>query len=782
VGLLATSAVATALLIWRASRQGWCEQWSRVGAVGAAYVAASTLFFWQLWLLPDVSVPRGGGDLVSFLYPTYRFAADELAAGRFPFWNPHLFGGAPFAADLQSGLFYPPNLIAFLAARPFTYQSLETLAALHYPLAGLAAYALARELHLTVLSAFASGLVFAFGGFMVAHLGHYNMLAAAAWAPFVVALLLRAIETGRLAWSLIGGGAFSLVLLAGHTQIALYLALTLVVVWLAAVACRSSAAVAVLLPVMALVGVSASAVLLVPAYELTRLSIRADITYAQAAAFAATPVGMLTFVVPGFFGDAPNDYWGLPGSLQESYGYVGVTGLVLAALALALPSRRRLPSALALFGLFWLLVALGETTPLHGWLYRFVPGFDKVRAPGRGLLFVDMALALFAGLGVGRLTCRPTWRTRPPAAWLLRGLALVVAAGALFVAPLFYAAALTSQDKDPVILQRMLTAAGAVDLSFVFLAVVGLIVWRWRRRWRPWLAPGVVALLALDLAVANGRFNPTLDDLLVGYRHDALIDFLRANVGDGRIDTRTGIADVLQPDVALLAGLDDVSGLFNPLMLRSFNSYWEALGSRSVPGYDLLAVRYVVARPDVPLDQTRFRRVFGGDDGLAAFENVAALPRAFVAPNADRLDELAATARLRDPSFDARQTVLLEPGAPAAPSGTGLARYSRPGPGDISVSLSGVTGGYLVVSEVAYPGWHAALDGREVPILRADNLLMAIPLVPGAQEARLSFRPRGWDLALVLTALGWAAVAAGVILALRRPGPATLAADDLPWT
>ena len=782
MGLLVAAAGAAALLAWRASRRGWCEQWSRLGTVVAAYLAASTLFFWQFWLLPDVSMPRGGGDLVSFLYPTYRFAADELAAGRFPFWNPHLFAGAPFAADLQSGLFYPPNLVAFVVARPFTYRSLETLAALHYPLAGLAAYTLARELRLAVLPAFASGLVFAFGGFMVAHLGHYNMLAAAAWSPFVVALLLRAIASGRLAWSLIGGGAFALVLLAGHTQTALYLGLTLVMLWLSAVARWRSAAVAATLPAMALVGAFASAVLLLPAYELTRLSIRAEITYAQAAEFAATPVGLLTFVVPAFFGDAPNDYWGLRGSLQESYGYVGVAGLALAALALAPPSRRRLPSALALFGLFWLLVALGETTPLHGWLYRFVPGFDKVRAPGRGLLFVDLSLALLAGLGVARLTCRPTWRTRPAVAWLLRGVALVVAAGALFVAPLFYAAALTSQDKDPVILRRVLTAASAVDLSLAFLTMTGLIVWTWRRRWRPWLATGAVALLALDLVVANARFNPTTDDLLAGYGHDALVAFLRANVGEGRVDTRTGIADVLQPDVALLAGLDDASGLFNPLMLRGFNSYWEALGSRSVPGYDLLAVRYVVARPDAPLDQTKFRRAFAGDDGLAAFENVKALPRAFVASNADQVDEATATTRLRDPGFDASRTVLLEPGAPAAPPGTGLARYSRPGPGDISVSLSGVTGGYLVVSEVAYPGWRAALDGRDVPILRADNLFMAIPLVPGAQEARLSFRPQGWDLAVALTALGWAAVVTGVILALGRRRQATLAADDLPWS
>src|SRR5436190_3640753 len=147
-------------------------------------------------------MPKGGGDLVSFLYPTYRFAAESIQAGWLPFWNPHLYVGAPFAADLQSGLYYPPNLVAFLLARPFTYEVLEGLATLHYPLATVCAYALARELRLPRLGALATGLAFGLSGFTVAHLGHYNMLAATAWTPLALALAHRAAERARLNWAL----------------------------------------------------------------------------------------------------------------------------------------------------------------------------------------------------------------------------------------------------------------------------------------------------------------------------------------------------------------------------------------------------------------------------------------------------------------------------------------------------------------------------------------------------------------------------------------------------
>jgi hypothetical protein len=761
--VLPLAVAAAAALLWRARRRCWREPWSADGSVAAGLVLLSVGFFWRFWLLPDVTMPRGGGDLASFLYPTYRFAADSIQAGTLPFWNPHLYGGAPFAADLQSGLYYPPNVAAFMLARPFEYGALVALAALHYPAAALSAYALARELGLARLPAFAAGAAFAFSGFAVAHLGHYNMLAAAAWAPLVLALVHRAARLADLRWAALAGGALSLTLLAGHVQIGLYVGLAMTVVWLLRVrADGGSWRRVATLPVALGLGAGGAAVLLLPALELTRLSLRSDVSYAQAAEFAASPLGFITFAVPRFFGDSPADYWGLSWSLHESYGYVGVSGLALAALALFTSGRReRRPWLLATLGLFALLVALGETTPLHGWLYRLVPGFDKVRAPGRFMLFVDLVAALLIGFGVQRLAGAPTWRVRPGARILLGALAVVVAGGALVAAPLLYYAALTSQDRDPVILRRALQASESANLALLFVALTLLLLWRWRRRPAPWIAPAAVALLWLDLAAASAGFNPTTEDLLRGYRHDGIVAYLREHAEGWRVDTRTGIADTVQPDMALLTGLEDVGGIFNPLQLRSFDRYWEGLGSRAAPGYDLLSVRYLIARRDAPLD-AKFGRVFEGADGLAVFENTRALPRAFVAPRAEALPEPEAAARLRDPAFDPRALLLLDPGTAVAPTGAGgtVDRFGSVGPNAVEARLSGVSGGWLVVTNVDYPGWRATVDGRDAPVQRAYGLFQAVELPPGATVARFDFQPRLWKLAVALTALSWLGVAA----------------------
>ena len=91
-------------------------------------------------------MPAGGGDLAPFLYPNYHFAAQYLRQGIIPLWNPHLYSGAPFAADIQSGLFYPINLLVFLFVPRLTYEWLEYLAIFHFWLAGVTMYLCLRLL------------------------------------------------------------------------------------------------------------------------------------------------------------------------------------------------------------------------------------------------------------------------------------------------------------------------------------------------------------------------------------------------------------------------------------------------------------------------------------------------------------------------------------------------------------------------------------------------------------------------------------------------------------
>jgi len=202
---------------WRRLRCRWpglTGEWAALGALAALNLG----FFWRVLLTRDTWLPRGGGDFNSFYYPLYSFAARRIAAGDFPLWNPHLWGGMPFAADQQTGLFSPINLLAFLVARPFTYGTLEWLAIGQVWLASALAYAYCRELGCRRAPAVIGGVTYAYSGFIVAHLGHYPMVAVAAWLPAVLLALRRAILRASLGWTLALAGALLMALLGVGEQ------------------------------------------------------------------------------------------------------------------------------------------------------------------------------------------------------------------------------------------------------------------------------------------------------------------------------------------------------------------------------------------------------------------------------------------------------------------------------------------------------------------------------------------------------------------------------------
>ncbi len=83
-------------------------------------------------------------DLTAFYAPFASFLHDRLAAGDIPYWAPGAFSGQPFLADAQSGVTYPPMLLASWLLDPI--DALRAVATFHYLIAALGTYALARQL------------------------------------------------------------------------------------------------------------------------------------------------------------------------------------------------------------------------------------------------------------------------------------------------------------------------------------------------------------------------------------------------------------------------------------------------------------------------------------------------------------------------------------------------------------------------------------------------------------------------------------------------------------
>jgi hypothetical protein len=75
---------------------------------------------------------------------------------------------------------------------------------------------------------------------------------------------------------------------------------------------------------------------------------------------------------------------------------------------------------------------------------------------------------------------------------------------------------------------------------------------------------------------------------------------------------------------------------------------------------------------------------------------------------------------------------------------------SLPG-GELEISVNTETPGFLVMSEWAFPGWKATLDGRILPLLTADYALLALPVPSGQHEMIISYEAPEVYMGLLLS-------------------------------
>jgi hypothetical protein len=833
---------------------------ARKDVLAAGLLALACIgYFWRV-IFGDSFMPADGGDLISFLWPTYRFAAESLRAGDWPLWNLHLYSGAPHVADIQAGFLYPPNLALFLAVPDFGVRAMEGMSILHLWWAGLGMYVLLRSLrapggakqhanghgdasaapsaasgqalsmtrtdeargYVGRPAALAAGIAFAFSDPFWVHFGNLNLNAVASWLPWVVACYARALEgsqvgketsrqvdkqtgeeiTGHrspitdhrmLAWSAIGGLLLGVATLAGHIQSTLFIGVTVALYglfWLffelqePGVAARW----AVLRLVgntalLAAVGVLIAAPALLPAIQLAQYTARAAWSYQETVGYSLSPAQWIGLVVPGFFGRGPQLHWGLWPRVEV--GYIGILPLALAVLAILGRRNRHTWTFLGIAAVGFLL-ALGIYSIPHGWL-SLLPGFDLLRAPGRFVLLLSFGLAALAGVGL-QVLLSPVGDSE---AWkaltrLSSGLGWISKAAAVVVVPLVFAALLLTQDRDPTVYLRVGVAAIAVLLAVALLWASWALVAARRAGWvRPrTVAALAIALIFLDLA-STGAYNDLGDNDPTGtFDQPAIVAFLQ-QAEDGepfRIDARTGVDQLWQPNTALLYYLDDVWGGDNPSLFAPYERYWEGMGSRSSRLYDFLNARYLLGSKDVELDWDKFELAFDGDPNLNVYHNRTALPRAFVvhdasvASGADAGEQ--AWAAVQDPAFDPAVQVVIEPDdaqlpvtAPAA--GPETVRWLERSNNELVLEVTATTPGYLVLSEVWYPGWQAEveIDDRveDQPVLRANSAFRAVPLwETGTQVVRLRFAPPLWRIGLLASGLTLLVLAGVGVMLLRR--------------
>lgn len=466
----------------------------------AILIGLTLLFFWKLAF---TGLVLAGYDTQTYFYPYRLEAAHAIQQGRLPLWDPYLFLGAPFMANIQTAIFYPLNALFYLMPVPY---ALNASIIVHIALAGLLMYAFARSsLALDRAGSLVAATAFMFSGFMGAQVGHINQINVAVWLPGLLLCIDQAVWRRGGRWVAAGCLVVMVQMLAGHSQESYFILVTaglyalfrVVVprdtVDLSGPVLRRGRFSAPLVYVLVVgLGMGMSLFQLLPTLELAGESIRGGgLSYADAVSFSLRPWELLDDLLPTFVR--------IP--FTEYVGYVGIFALTLGGLALAKGSRK--PLALFFLGLMavGIFFGLGGFNPLWVWAHKLIPGFKLFRVPARWLYVYTFGAACLAGIGadfLGQANAVPRSRRR-----LLRH-PLTLAAGLLLVVSVVLGIVSRGHADSE--------AAARARWALLFGAAVGLVLLALTssRRWPyQWLF-AVLVPLELFLASRGLAYNAPL--------------------------------------------------------------------------------------------------------------------------------------------------------------------------------------------------------------------------------------------------------------------------------
>lgn len=745
-------------------------------------------------------------DLLHIVLPVRRYLAEHLRRGELPLWNPLSYMGAPFLANFQSGVLYPPSMLLLL---PWPLGADLFLFA-HYVIALSGMWIWLRGRGLAPASAAVGSLVFTLSGYLVSAMSVTPLLEGAAWAPWVLHSWERFADRRAPLPGLGFVAVLCLQILAGSPE-NLLLTLVLLITWeLRSLFARPEEVGrrGVLLLGSVVLAAGICAIQLVPTLEYARHSARAGaLPYTEVTTWSLRPVSLLQLLFPHTSVSVPHGEQRLGPAFEARLTffqsiYLGIVPLALAAAGLA-AGRNRAFWAIVLMGS--VILALGSYTPIFGWFHRLIPFLlARFRYPEKFLFVTTFATAFLAADGTEAVLRRRASARRAAlaasATLVATALGLILLSAADPEKYLRTVAILCGENRPlwqfAPLASDLTSKAGRLVL--LLSAFVALLVSR------RWLGDGtlrmlLVAVVAVDLFCAHRRLNLNVDWSEV-QNTPVLIDAPALRDSHGRVfhyqtsasaaatpvvglarwtpklttgeDLHTFYRDLwsaLPFDAGMFFGVGNVSGgdaiapASDKLLLSALA---ELPRPRAVELLRLCRTRYLIG--PMPLDVPGLERVLPSPPSrffvyrIPALRPVVRLVSRLRPITSDRDAVVAIT----DPGFDADKEAVVEHLPPGWRDGTGMGAAQLVSYDDrrVEIRLRSDAEAFLTLDDSFYPGWRAAIDGARTTIYRTNVFFRGVVVPPGQHTVEFRYRPRSFYVGTFLSVLSLALLAPFALL------------------
>jgi hypothetical protein len=733
--------------------------------------------------------------------------------GHYPLWTNSLFSGMPtflIAYDANNILPWTVHVILTLGL-PVPIQ--------FFFLACICFYFLALVLRAHPYIGILGALAFAYATYnpVIISAGHDTKMWSIAYMPALLASVLLIFE--KKYW--IGAGLaalFTAVMVAmNHPQIDYYLAMAMVIMtiffavrWIRAREYKHLMMVAVFTVGAGAVGVLTNAVSLLSTYEYQKETIRtggsalADTVSAKdsksgvsrdyALSYSLKMSEPLVMFVPNMYGGAnnhptidpeksktievlqgfppqfqqqlqPDYYWG--GLSETGLGtsgppYIGAIVIFLALLGVYLLDNRHKWWMFTVIGLS-IVVSWGSYFDMvSGFLYDYLPFYDKFRAPSMILVLPQLLFPALAVLTLQRIADEPDKKLllKP----FKKGLILTGAVFALLLIIYVSADFTNLQDREikrqaaqsnqPQLVQmidsyvdalqedRKTLMIGSIGRSFGFIVAAALALFAWMRntRSRNLAVAGLSLLVLIDLLVVDSKYL-NADD----YVEKEEFKEFPISPADKQIQSDTGYYRVFNMDgnrwqENVTSTFHNAIGGYHAAKLKIYQDLIEHQLSRNPPNMQVLnmlnAKYFMQTDPQSGQKLSMQNPLAFGPAWLVKAIHYVPGPR----EEMDALDSI----NVRDTAIiqnSFKSSVQFEPQWDSAAS-ISLVKNEND---KITYRFSAGSNQFAVFSEVYYKsGWKAFIDGKESPIVKVNYVLRGLAVPGGQHNIEFRFEPQGY--------------------------------------
>ncbi len=179
------------------------------------------------------------GDLFDEYIPVKYFQVQSMEKLNFPACSEGIGAGFPIYQDIQSGFYYPLNILLVLPINIFLI--IQFMIMLDIIILGIGCFLLMKRVTENELKAYIFAVIVMFSGTVISRLGHLSILNSIAFIPFYFIFFKNMLKKGSGKKSLIVSALFAFIVLSGgHPQVFFLLIISSIVYGIGRISIKTS--------------------------------------------------------------------------------------------------------------------------------------------------------------------------------------------------------------------------------------------------------------------------------------------------------------------------------------------------------------------------------------------------------------------------------------------------------------------------------------------------------------------------------------------------------------